>query len=544
MSVRRVFGAGPVPAEDTGRATVVIGRLRHSQRVAASTFAGDARAAVAAAFDSVPGDLERLAVELGAQGLVEPAQIVTASIQIARDPDLRDLVDRKVAAGAAPPEAMIQAAEHFAQILADLDDPLLAARATDVRAVGQRLAAAATGTAPSFVEPVEAVILAGWEVTADDLLLAAGSVAGAVTVVGGATAHVGIVARSLGIPILFGVERDALDLPEGTELMLDTRQGRLVVEPTDAERDLANADAAALDARRARLAARRSAPLSTRDGGSVAVLANVASAAEAELAVRMGASGVGLLRTEMPFLGAQHWPTFERHLVELTSVLRPIAGRPVTVRTLDFADDKIPPFLRAGRSGPLGPGLPLLLAEPEAFGAQLRAILEAGIRCDISISIMIPMVDSAATLEQCRALVATAAASLSVPLPPVGAMVELQEAIDAIGDLARASDFLSIGTNDLTASILGLGRRDPSLTPDRLREPAVLDAVARTIRAGHDHDRTVSVCGDAASDPKLVPDLLDLGCRVLSVAPSMMDEVRAAVRAHAQPTSDRLLPDS
>ena len=380
--------------------------------------------------------------------------------------------------------------------------------------------------------------------TADDLLLAAGSLAGAVTVVGGATAHVGIVARSLGIPILFGVERDVLDLPEGTELMLDTRQGRLVVEPTDAERDLADADAAALDARRARLAARRSAPLSTRDGGSVAVLANVASAAEAELAVRMGASGVGLLRTEMPFLGAQHWPTFEQHLAELTAVLRPLAGRPVTVRTLDFADDKIPPFLRAGRSGPLGPGLPLLLAEPEDFGAQLRAILEAGIRCDISISIMIPMVDSAATLEQCRALVATAAASLSVPLAPVGAMVELQEAIDAIGDLARASDFLSIGTNDLTASILGLGRRDPSLTPDRLREPAVRDAVARTIRAGHDHDRTVSVCGDAASDPKLVPDLLDLGCRVLSVAPSMMDEVRAAVRAHAQPTDDRLLPDS
>ena len=92
----------------------------------------------------------------------------------------------------------------------------------------------------------------------------------------------------------------------------------------------------------------------------------------------MGAPGVGLLRTEMPFLGARHWPTYEQHLAELTAVLRPLAGRPVTVRTLDFADDKLPPFLRAGRSGPLGPGLPLLLAEPEAFGAQLRAILQAG----------------------------------------------------------------------------------------------------------------------------------------------------------------------
>jgi phosphoenolpyruvate-protein kinase (PTS system EI component) len=202
------------------------------------------------------------------------------------------------------------------------------------------------------------------------------------------------------------------------------------------------------------------------------------------------------------------------------------------VRTLDFADDKIPPFLRAGRSGPLGPGLPLLLAEPAAFGAQLRAILQAGIQCDVRVSIMIPMVDSAATLEHCRGLLATEAASLSVPVPAVGAMVELRDVIARIGDLARVSDFLSIGTNDLTASILGLGRRDPSLTPARVREPAVLDAVNRTLRAAREHGRAVSVCGDAASDPGLVPDLLDVGCRILSVAPSMMDEIRAAVRAH------------
>ncbi len=145
---------------------------------------------------------------------------------------------------------------------------------------------------------------------------------------------------------------------------------------------------------------------------------------------------------------------------------------------------------------------------------------------------MIPMVESAATLEQCRRLVATAADSLGITTPPIGAMVELPEAVAAIDDLAAVSDFFSIGTNDLTASILGLGRRDPLLTPARLREPAVLDAVVRTVRAGREHGRTVSVCGDAASDPKLVPDLLDLGCRVLSVAPSMMDEIREAVRAH------------
>jgi phosphoenolpyruvate-protein kinase (PTS system EI component) len=536
MSSRREFAAEPAAAE-AGRASVVIGRLWHTQRPAAGAFVGNAAAAVATAFATVPADLERLAGELRMQGLVEPAQIVEASVEIAHDPDLRDLVDQEVAAGATPDLAIATATEYFAQILAGLDDPTLAGRATDVRAVGQRLAAAANGTSPDSAGSVSAGpenrrILAGWEVTADDLLRNAGSVAGAVTVVGGATAHVGIVARSLGIPVLFGVDGDVLSLAEDTEVLLDTEAGRVVVKPTGAERTRAANDAAALDARRTRLAASRHDTLSMRDGQCVAVLANVASAAEAQIAVRMGAPGVGLVRTEMPFLDARHWPTFDEHLAELTAVLRPLAGRPVTVRTLDFADDKLPPFLRAGRTGPLGPGLPLLLAEPDAFGEQLRAILQAGVRCDVRVSVMIPMVDSVPTMERCRRLVTAAAVAESVAVPPVGAMVEMQEAIVVINDLALVSDFFSIGTNDLTASILGLGRRDPLLTPARLREPEVLDAVARTVRAGGDHGRTVSVCGDAASDPRLVPDLLDLGCRVLSVAPSMMDEVRAAVRAH------------
>ena len=536
MVGRLEYAAEQTADEQLGRVTVVIGRLWHTVRpTAEAAFSGDARAAVAAAFEAVPADMERLAEELRGCGLVEPAQIVEASVLIARDPELRGAVDREVGSGTAPQVAMTRAAEYFAQILAGLDDPLLAARATDVRAVGHRLAAAVaapparvSAAAPSQGGPR---ILAGWEVTADDLLLNAGSVAGAITVVGGATAHVGIVARSLGIPVLFGVDPAVLELPDDTEVLLDTRAGWVVVDPDDTQRQRAADDSAAVAVRRIQLAAGRTADLSTRGGESVAVLANVASAAEAELAVRMGAPGVGLLRTEMPFLGVAHWPTYEEHLAELIPVLRPLAGRPVTVRTLDFADDKLPPFLRAGRSGPLGPGLPLLLAEPDTFTAQLRAIIEAGSRCGVTVSIMVPMIDSVATMQRCRGLVAAAAESLGTAPPPVGAMVELREAVAAIDELARVSDFFSIGTNDLTASILGLGRRDPMLTPARLREPDVLDAVAETVRAGREHGRPVSVCGDAASDPKLVPDLLDLGCRALSVAPSMMDEIRAAVRA-------------
>jgi phosphoenolpyruvate-protein kinase (PTS system EI component) len=145
---------------------------------------------------------------------------------------------------------------------------------------------------------------------------------------------------------------------------------------------------------------------------------------------------------------------------------------------------------------------------------------------------MFPMVDSVPTMQRCRELAVAAGIDLGLPAPPVGAMVEMREAVAVIDDLAHVADFFSIGTNDLTAAVLGLGRRDPALTPARLREPAVLDAVARTVRAGRASGISVSVCGDAASDPALVPDLLSVGCRTLSVAPSMVDEVRAAVRQY------------
>jgi phosphoenolpyruvate-protein kinase (PTS system EI component) len=553
-ATRREFRAEPGPPDDPGRASVVIGRLWHAGRTETGVGVSgvDPAAAVSAAFAAVPADLERLAAALRGQGLVEPAQIVEASVLMAGDPQLRALVDEAVASGAAPAAAVTQAAEHFAALLAHLDDPVLAGRAADVRAVGRRLVAALAGTDSTSASAHHSRspgrgtgtedgprIVIGAEVTADDLLQNPASVAGAVSVVGGVTAHVGIVARSLGIPVLFGIDPALLDLPDGTEVMLDTRAGLAVMSPDARDRHRAEVESAALRARRTRLASARTGALSTRDGAAVVLLANVASAAEANLAVAMDAPGVGLLRTEMPFLTATGWPTYDEHVAHLRPVLQPLRGRPVTVRTLDFADDKLPPFLRRGRPGPLGPGLGIMLAEPRAFGAQLRAIIHCGLELGVAVSVMFPMVDSVATFQRCRALTTSAAADLGVDVPPVGAMVETREAVAVIEDLAAAVDFLSIGTNDLTATILGLNRRDPLLTPAGLREPAVHDAVARTVRAGRATGRSVSVCGDAASDPALVVDLLDLGCRTLSVAPSMMDEVRTVVREYHEDAHGR-----
>jgi len=535
---RHTFAADARGAGGPGHPAVVLGSLRRTDRSTGEGVRPDIEEPaleVSRAFEHVAADLEAFATRLTTSGQTEAGEIIGASVHIARDPELRQLVDDQVAAGAMVESAIDDAIEHFARILTQLSDQALAARAADVRAVGRRLISVVRGgsTPPDEVSSTRRLILVAREITADDLLVRAATVAGAATVVGGATSHAAIIARSLGIPLVFGADRGILDAPDGTDVLLDADTGVIVLQPDVNERRMAEEAAAMVMSRRAELVAARALPVSTRDGREITVLANVAAAADAEVATSMGAAGVGLLRTEMPFLTAQRWPTVAEHVAQLRAVTRRLAGMPVTIRTLDFAEDKLPPFLRAGRTGSLGRSLPLMLAEPDAFSQQIQAILSVGVEDRLDVRIMIPMVASADEISTCRGLVAEAAVRIGASVPPVGSMIELAGAVAAVDAIAACSDFMSIGTNDLTASVLRLDRRDPSLTTTRVLEPPVLDAVEWVVRAGARHGRPVSICGDAASDLSVIPELLRVGCRILSVAPSMMDEVRAAIREAA-----------
>jgi len=532
---RQAFAAEAREAGRLGHPAVVLGSLRRTDRTTGEAewpHIEDPSLELSRAFERVAEDLEAFATRLTASGQTEAGEIIGASVHIARDPELRQLVDDQVAAGEAVESAIDDVIEHFARILTQLPDPTLAARAADIRAVGRRLIAAVCGGSirTDEAESARRLILVAREITADDLLVHAATVAGAATVVGGATSHAAIIARSLGVPLIFGADPGILDAPDGTDVLLDVDTGMVVLQPDVDERRMAEEAVATMMSRRAELVAARALPVSTRDGREITVLANVAAAADADVATSMGTAGVGLLRTEMPFLTAQRWPTVAEHVAQLSAVTQRLAGLPVTIRTLDFADDKLPPFLRAGRIGSLGRSLPLMLTEPDAFSRQIQAILSVSSEYRLDVRIMIPMVASAEEISSCRDLVDGVAVRMGVPVPPVGSMIELAEAVVAVDAIAARSDFLSIGTNDLTASVLRLDRRDPSLTTTRVLEPPVLGAVERVVRAGARRGRPVSICGDAASDPSVIPELLRVGCRTLSVAPSMMDEVRAAIR--------------
>jgi len=461
-----------------------------------------------AAFDTVAGRLRERADALRADGHTEPADIVETMALIADDPDLRGAAAAELSAGRPPAEAVTSAATTYAGILAALPDPTLAGRAADVRQVGRRVVAVLHGDPGATVDGP--VILAGHELGADDLLEVVDDLTGAVSQLGGPNAHVAIVARALGVPLVFGVTPDAAD---GVEAVLDG--ATLILRPTGEQREAARAAIRAAERHRADLAAGRALPAVTRDGQAITLLANVATAEESRAAVAAGAEGAGLVRTELPFLTATGWPDEAAHAATLRPVLEPLAGRTATVRTLDFAPDKLPPFLRHG-DRPYDGQPP-----PEALATQLRAIAAAG--AGTKPRVMLPMVRSAAQVTEARALLPDAAV-------PFGAMVETGAAIEAIDEIAAAADFLSIGTNDLTADLLGLGRLDPALTPARAAEPTVLRAIAATVAAGERHDRPISICGDAAADPLAIPLLLGVGCRILSVAPSALDAVRAQIR--------------
>jgi phosphoenolpyruvate-protein kinase (PTS system EI component) len=267
----------------------------------------------------------------------------------------------------------------------------------------------------------------------------------------------------------------------------------------------------------------RDLPASTRDGRRIAVLTNVGSVGELEVGLASGAEGIGLVRTELAFLDAAEWPTEKDHHDALEPILGALGGRRAVVRVLDFGADKSPPFL----SGTRQRGLELMLSNGDALFSQLRAILACSSGRDVRI--LLPMVDHAAQLAATRELLEHAARTLGISqTPPLGAMIETATAAGGAAAIANQADFLSIGTNDLTAAALGADRFAASTAQPH--HPRVLRLIDQSVRAAHAAGMTIEVCGEAASDPLMVALLIGLDVDELSVGAARVGTVRRWVR--------------
>ncbi|MEU8135674.1 putative PEP-binding protein [Streptodolium elevatio] len=482
---------------------------------------GTGHGSVADALAAVAAELTGLADALRGEGRVEQADIVEVGALIAEDPALRSLAEELARAGLTAVEAVVAATNRHADALTALGDPVFADRATDIRQIGRRAAAWLRGTGRPTSRGTD-VVLVGDELAAADVLLPGRGPVGAVSARGGPTGHLAVVARALGIPLVLGADVRELHGTADHRVLVDGDRGLVVVDPqvgdlvpdfTPAEESETTDGATQAEVR----------PTTTRDGRRVRVRANVGSYREAAAARANAAEGVGLLRTELPFLAADHWPDAEEHTASLVPLLRDGPEGTVVVRTLDFAGDKRPAFLTGGSGAERSDAM---------LRTQFRGILAAAATTARAVRILVPMVEGAADFARCRHLLAEVCRLSGVTRrPPLGAMVELPGAVDEAEALAAAADFLALGTNDLTAALLGLARDDPALSPRRTADPVVLTAVRRVVGYAHAFGRPVSVCGDAAADPRVLPLLLGLGVDALSVAPPALAAVREQVRA-------------
>lgn len=453
-------------------------------------------------------------------------------------------VERTIAESRINAEAAVQAAiSEIARGFAALPDAYMAARADDVREVGARLIRNLTETPFAALArlPAGTVIIAEELSPADAALIDPQVVAGCATVLGGAEGHAAIMARSLGLPAVFGVAGLLGGVHSGTPVIVDGTAGRVIVDPTPATIEAYEARRRALERERRQLARLIDLPAQTRDGAVVALQANLELPREIDSALAVGAQGIGLLRTEFMFMNRDEPPGEDEQYEALAGLVAAMDGRPVTIRTLDVGGEKLAYALGEDMGEPVNPALGLRairlsLKQPKLLEAQLAAILRAGAHGPVRI--LLPMIAHAGEIRQVREILGRVAARLARrrvaiadPLPPVGVMIEIPGAALAADSLAAHADFFSLGTNDLTMYTLAIDRADEQVAHlYNPLHPGVLRLIQFTVQAGMRSRIPVSVCGEMAGDPRYSALLLGLGVRELSMAAPSLPRVKQRIR--------------
>lgn len=463
------------------------------------------------------------------------AQIFRAHQELLEDPTLLEHAHDLLAQGKSAAFAWNSATLATVKLFQGLGNALIAERAADLADVGQRVLKLILGLQDSALDlPERAILIAEQLTPSQTASLDTHKVLGFVTVGGGATSHVAILARALGLPAICGVPVQVLELANGKQVLLDADKGELHLDPDLAEIEQLETARQQQILRRQREVAHAALPATTRDGHHVDVSANVASLQEVEQSLTLGGEGVGLLRSEFLYLDRNRAPSPEEQAATYTDIARALGSeRNLVVRTLDVGGDK--PLAYVPMDAETNPflglrGIRLCLERPQLLREQFRAILaSAGFA---RLHIMLPMVSLLSELHQARAILQEEALALGLAeLPKLGIMIEVPSAALMADVFAPHVDFFSIGTNDLTQYTLAMDRDHPRLASQADSfHPAVLRLIATTVKAAHAHGKWVGVCGALASESLAVPVLIGLGVDELSVSVPLIPTIKATVR--------------
>lgn len=473
---------------------------------------------------------------LGEVGEAE-AEILKAQLLILEDPEyIREIRSRIEEQRMDAAYAVKLTGERLAEYFAGMEDEIISARAADIRDITEQLVTILQGSEKSDIRWREPVILMAEELSPSETVqLDKGKLLGFVTRYGSTGSHTAILARTMDIPALLGVEiQPSWD---GRLAILDGAGGILTVDPDEAALADARKRQESEGRRRLLLEAVRGKETVTGDGRRVRLYANIGSVADADAALQNDAEGIGLFRSEFLYLKAKDYPTEQEQFQAYRAVAERMGDKKVIIRTLDIGADKQAEYFGLEKEANPALGyraIRICLTRQDIFRTQLRAILRASAYGNIGI--MFPMIISLKELRQAKEILQQVREELTAQGIPfrkveVGVMIETPAAVMISEELAAETDFFSIGTNDLTQYALAIDRQNPRLEPFYdAHHPAVLRMIRMTVENGHKGGAWVGICGELGADLELTETFLEMGVDELSVSPSMVLPVRERIR--------------
>jgi len=490
------------------------------------------------ALEGVRADMRALSAKMATQLRPEERALFDVYLMMLEDAALGNEVVKVIRTGQWAQGALRQVVGEHINRFELMDDAYLRERASDVKDLGRRLLAYLQQARQQTLVYPDNCILVSEELSPAMLgEVPEGKLVGLVSVQGSGNSHVAIFARAMGIPTVMG----AVDLPyskiDGIQLIVDGYHGEVFTNPSEVLRKQ-YADVVEEERQLAQgLDALRALPCETLDGHRMPLWVNTGLLADVKRAQERGAEGVGLYRTEVPFMIKERFPSEKEQLAIYREQLAAFHPLPVTMRSLDIGGDKALSYFPIKEDNPfLGwRGIRVTLDHPEIFLVQTRAMLKASEGLN-NLRILLPMISGIQELEEALHLIHRAWGEVrdegtDVPLPPVGVMIEIPAAVYQVRELARQVDFLSVGSNDLTQYLLAVDRNNPRVADlyDFLH-PAVLQALQIVVAGAHAEGKPVSICGEMAGDPAAAVLLMAMGFDGLSMNATNLPKVKWLLR--------------
>ncbi|MCF7955557.1 MAG: phosphoenolpyruvate--protein phosphotransferase [Phycisphaerae bacterium] len=488
--------------------------------------------------------------------LSDAASLIFAShLMILKDKEFVGAMSRMIEGGTNPPVAVLTVARKFLDIFSSSTHDYVREKVQDVEDLVFRIMGNLLGEKEDIARYGNRIIIASEIFPSELLRMSSEGVKGIILVNGGVTSHLSILSRSLQIPMVIANDSQLLRVGEKTPILIDAETGNVYINPTEevSEKFLKRNE----DRKKAHLEKKDIKPETvTADGTKINIFANINLLSDLKLASEMHCGGVGLYRTEFPFIIRRDFPSEQEQFVTYGKLIDQMEGKPVVFRTLDIGGDKVLSYYQNAHEQNPGMGMRSIrfsLQNKPVFSKQIRAILRAGAGADVRI--MFPMISSidefieaSDVVRQCSEVMTSEGTSHNSS-PKIGIMVELPSIVDLMEDFAAEADFFSIGTNDFIQFMLGVDRTNEKVESFYLpHHPSVLRAIHHVVSTANKHGKDVSLCGDMAHDDKFTAFLLGIGLKTFSVdasfAPKLQKTINAIDMTEAKQLAEQVLSKS